>query len=151
MYRYEWVVGWYRVLYGKEVSMANDHKKRISNRHSIKGPITLYSTIGMSKEFDAHLLNFSEQGICFTTKTKMVPGTTMLLKASNEYHPLSWLWISICWSYCVRFDSALPYHPDTSNFFPLKNVSRASITTPVMVLPFSLAYLSARSANLQGI
>ena len=86
MYRYEWVVGWYRVLYGKEVSMANDHKKRISNRHSIKGPITLYSTIGTSKEFDAHLLNFSKQGICFTTKTKMVPGTTILFKASKDCH-----------------------------------------------------------------
>ena len=66
--------------------MANDHKKRISNRHSIKGPITLYSTIGTSKEFDAHLLNFSKQGICFTTKTKMVPGTTILFKASKDCH-----------------------------------------------------------------
>lgn len=37
-----------------------------------------------------------------------------------------------------------------SNFCPLRNVSSASITTPVMVLPFSLAYFSARSANLQG-
>ena len=70
----------------KEVSMANNHKKRISNRHSIEGPITLYSTIGTSKEFDAHLLNFSEQGICFTTKTKMVPGTTVLFRASNDCH-----------------------------------------------------------------
>ncbi len=86
MYRYGWVVGWYRVLYGKDVSMANDHRKRISNRHSIEGPITLYSTIGNSKEFDAHLLNFSEQGICFTTKTKMVPGTTILFKASKDCH-----------------------------------------------------------------
>jgi hypothetical protein len=42
------------------------------------------------------------------------------------------------------------YHPDTSNLSPRKNVSKASITTPVMVLPFSLAYLSARSANWQG-
>jgi len=66
--------------------MANDHKKRISNRHSNEGPITLYSTIGTSKEFDAHLLNISEEGVCFATKTKMVPGTTILFKASKDCH-----------------------------------------------------------------
>jgi len=86
IYRYEWVAGWYRVLHGKDVSMANDLEKRISNRHSVEGPITLYSSIGASKEFDAHLLNFSEQGICFTTKTKMVPGTNILFKASKDCH-----------------------------------------------------------------
>ena len=64
--------------------MANDFEKRISNRHSIEGPITLYSSIGTSKEFDAHLLNLSEQGICFTTKTEMVPGTNILFKASKN-------------------------------------------------------------------
>ncbi len=69
--------------------MANDLEKRISARHSIEGPITLHSSIGRSKEFDARLLNFSEQGICFTTKTKMVPGTTILFKASNDCHLLA--------------------------------------------------------------
>jgi len=64
--------------------MANELEKRISNRHSNEGQITLHSSIGTSKEFDAHLLNISEQGICFTTKTKMVPGSTILFKASNE-------------------------------------------------------------------
>lgn len=64
--------------------MANDIKKRISNRHSNEGQITLHSSIGTSKVFDAHLLNISGQGICFTTKTKMVPGTTILFRASNE-------------------------------------------------------------------
>ncbi len=66
--------------------MVNDLEKRNSARHSIEGPITLHSSVGRSEEFDAHLLNFSEQGICFTTKTKMVPGTTILFKASNDCH-----------------------------------------------------------------
>ncbi len=66
--------------------MANHIEKRNSDRHLIEGPITLHSSIGTSKEFDAHLHNFSEQGICFTTKTKMVPGTTILFKASNDCH-----------------------------------------------------------------
>ena len=66
--------------------MAKTLEKRISDRHSIAGPITLHSSIGVSKEYDAHLLNFSEQGICFTTKTKMVPGTTILFKATNDRH-----------------------------------------------------------------
>ena len=70
----------------KEEPMANDLEKRISARHSIEGSIILHSSIGRSKEFDARLLNFSEQGICFTTKTKMVPGTTILFKASNDCH-----------------------------------------------------------------
>ena len=66
--------------------MANDLEKRNSARHSIEGSITLHSSVERSEEFDAHLLNFSEQGICFATKTKMVPGTTILFKASNDCH-----------------------------------------------------------------
>ena len=37
-----------------------------------------------------------------------------------------------------------------STFWPLKNVSNASIITPVTVSPLSFAYFSARSANRQG-
>jgi len=66
--------------------MATDIEKRISTRHSIEGPITLHTTIGTSKGFDAHLLNFSEQGLCFSTNTKLNPGTTILFKASNVCH-----------------------------------------------------------------
>ena len=65
--------------------MANDPEKRISARHPIEGPITLNSPIGTSTEFDAHLLNFSEQGMCFTTKTKLTPGTTILFKATKDW------------------------------------------------------------------
>ena len=65
--------------------MANDLEKRISARHPIEGPITLNFPIGTSNEYDAHLLNFSEQGMCFTTKTKLTPGTTILFKASKDW------------------------------------------------------------------
>jgi MoaA/NifB/PqqE/SkfB family radical SAM enzyme len=44
----------------------------------------------------------------------------------------------------------LDHHPDKSSFFPLRNVSNASITTPVTVFPFSLAYLSTRSDSWHG-
>jgi len=64
--------------------MANDLEKRVFNRHSIKRPITLSSPVVTAKVVDAHLLNFSEQGICFTTKTEMVPGTNILFKASKD-------------------------------------------------------------------
>jgi hypothetical protein len=69
----------------KEVPMVNDLEKRISARHPIEGPITLNSPIGSSNEVDAHLLNFSKQGMCFTTKTKLTPGTTVLFKASKKW------------------------------------------------------------------
>ena len=65
--------------------MVNDLDKRISARHPIEGPITLNFPIGSSNEFDAHLLNFSEQGMCFTTKTKLTPGTTIMFKASKKW------------------------------------------------------------------
>ena len=66
--------------------MAIDLEKRIASRHPIEGPITLHTTILKSKEINARLLNFSEQGICFTTNKKLVPGTTIMFKASNECH-----------------------------------------------------------------
>ena len=69
----------------KEVAMANDLKKRMSIRHPIEGPITLHSSIETSNGSDAHLLNFSEQGICFTTNTKLIPGTSILFKASKGW------------------------------------------------------------------
>jgi hypothetical protein len=65
--------------------MANDPEKRISARHPIEGPITLNHPLGTSNEFDAHLLNFSEQGMCFTTRTKMVPGSTIMFKAPKGW------------------------------------------------------------------
>ena len=63
--------------------MASNLEKRISVRRTTKGSITLYSSIGACKEIDGHLLNISEQGICFTTTTRLAPGTTILFKATN--------------------------------------------------------------------
>jgi len=66
--------------------MANILEKRIASRHSINGPITLHSSILTSRGIDAHLLNFSDQGICFATDTKLIPGTTILFEASDDCH-----------------------------------------------------------------
>ena len=66
--------------------MAKIIEKRVASRHLIKGPIVLYSNIMTSREIDAHLLNFSDNGICFTTNRKLVPGTTIFLRTSNECH-----------------------------------------------------------------
>ncbi|HSO18164.1 MAG TPA: hypothetical protein VLT88_01830 [Desulfosarcina sp.] len=67
--------------------MADDLEKRIAARRSTEGSITLYSSIGAYKEINGHLLNISEQGISFTTDTRLVPGTTILFKASNDSFP----------------------------------------------------------------
>ena len=66
--------------------MAKDLEKRIASRHPVEGPIVLRTMILSSREINAHLLNFSEQGICFTADTKLIPGTTILYKASSECH-----------------------------------------------------------------
>lgn len=66
--------------------MAKIIEKRIASRHLTKGPITLNSSILTSSDIDARLLNFSDQGICFTTNRKLIPGTTILFRTSNECH-----------------------------------------------------------------
>jgi len=63
--------------------MENYVEKRISHRHSIEGPITLHSTINNPMEINAHLLNCSKEGICFSSKKQFKPGVTILFKASN--------------------------------------------------------------------
>jgi hypothetical protein len=70
----------------KEASMANTIEKRISVRHPLEGAITLHTTILTSREINAHLLNYSQHGICFSTDTKLIPGTTVLFKASRDCH-----------------------------------------------------------------
>lgn len=64
--------------------MSNHHEKRNSCRHTVGGSITLHPTIRRSRDFNAHLLNFSEQGICFSTEKQLIPGTTILFKASKD-------------------------------------------------------------------
>jgi hypothetical protein len=64
--------------------MSNHHEKRNSSRHTVGGPITLHPTIMTSRDINAYLLNFSEQGICFSTDKQLIPGTTILFKASKD-------------------------------------------------------------------
>ncbi len=62
-----------------------DHhlEKRISPRHLVEGPITLHSTIGAPMEINAHVLNCSEEGICFYSRKRLSPGVTILFKSLN--------------------------------------------------------------------
>ena len=64
-------------------------EKRIASRHSTNGPITLHSSILTSRDIGAHLINFSDQGICVMTDTKLTPGTTILFKASRNSYQFS--------------------------------------------------------------
>ena len=59
-------------------------EKRISRRKTGSGSITLHANIGWSKDIDAHLINHSEKGLCFATKTKLAPGTTVLFKTDRK-------------------------------------------------------------------
>jgi len=52
------------VIPAKQKPMSNHHEKRNFSRHNVDGPITLHPTIRTSRDINAHLLNFSEQGIC---------------------------------------------------------------------------------------
>lgn len=81
--RLEWPVGDF-VGNAEEVMMTNRLEKRISARYASNGSIILYSTIGACREIAGNLVNVSEQGICFTTDRKLVPGTTVLFKASPD-------------------------------------------------------------------
>ena len=63
--------------------MANNLEKRLSNRRSTEGSISLFSKVWMFKKNQGRLLNISERGICFTTDKKLVPGTTFLCKRIN--------------------------------------------------------------------
>lgn len=71
------------VVAAMEGLMEKDLEKRISPRHSIEGPITLHFTIGTPMEVNAHVLNCSEEGICFSSNKRLTPGTTILFKAST--------------------------------------------------------------------
>ena len=62
-----------------------DHiEKRISARHSITGPITLHSTIGIPMNVKATVCNCSEEGICFSSSRRFTTGTTILFRASSS-------------------------------------------------------------------
>ncbi len=62
-----WIIPFFGIA-AKEKFMENYLEKRISRRHSIEGPITLHSTIRANLEINAHVLNCSKEGICFSSK-----------------------------------------------------------------------------------
>ena len=59
--------------------MASYLEQRNSPRHNTEGTITLYSTIMSIRDINADLLDFSDEGIRFSTAMRMVPGTTIIL------------------------------------------------------------------------
>lgn len=64
--------------------MANHLEKRNTPRHPINRPITLHPTISASRMINANLLNFSEQGISFSSDKPLIPGTTIFFRASSD-------------------------------------------------------------------
>lgn len=64
--------------------MTNHCGKRNTTRYHSRGPITLLPTIPISGDIHANLMNFSEHGISFTASKQMIPGTTILFRASTE-------------------------------------------------------------------
>jgi len=64
--------------------MTRMQEKRNHTRHDCKGPITLLYARIAARHIEAGLLNFSEQGISFTSKHPLMPGTTIIVRASVE-------------------------------------------------------------------
>ena len=69
----------------REEPMVGNLEKRQHIRCSTKGSISLFSKVWASKQIKARLVNIGEQGICFTTDKKLVPGTTILCRRSNDH------------------------------------------------------------------
>ena len=59
-------------------------EKRISCRHKIQGVITLHTSFMTPNVINAYLLNHSEEGICFSSTKKLVPGTTILFRSVDN-------------------------------------------------------------------
>ena len=59
-------------------------EQRNSTRYNTEGTITLYSTIMSIKDTNADLLDFSDEGIRFSTVKRLAPGTTIFFKSSSR-------------------------------------------------------------------
>lgn len=59
-------------------------EKRNSPRHPYECRIILLHTQGQPQDMEARLLNYSEQGVCFTSRHPLTPGTTIALRALGE-------------------------------------------------------------------
>jgi len=64
--------------------MATDPEKRSSARHAIQGVITLHTSLMTPDIINAHILNCSEEGICFASTKKISTGTTIFYKLADE-------------------------------------------------------------------
>ena len=64
--------------------MTQLHEKRSCVRYDGDGPITLVPAHSQSMQFEAGLLNFSAEGISFFSYRPLIPGTTIIVRASVE-------------------------------------------------------------------
>ena len=71
-------------IIGKEASMATDREKRSSTRHAIQGVISLHTSLMTPDIINAHILNCSEEGICFTSTKQISTGTTIFYRLADE-------------------------------------------------------------------
>ena len=70
--------------------MATLQEKRHHPRHHGEGRITLLHTHHDERQIKGGLINFSEQGLRFFSHRPLLPGTTILVRASGEnYQHLS--------------------------------------------------------------
>lgn len=64
--------------------MMHQPEKRSDARHYCEGLIKVMTTHSRSRQFDAGLLNYSVQGISFFSNRPLMPGTTIIVRASVE-------------------------------------------------------------------
>lgn len=74
-------------LAAKDVNMTQLQEKRTDTRQNCQGQITLLLAHSQSRQFEAGLRNFSQQGIGFFCHQPLKPGTTIIFRASVEKYP----------------------------------------------------------------
>jgi hypothetical protein len=68
----------------EDAKMMHQQEKRNDARHPCEGLITVMTTHSRSRQFDAGLLNYSVEGISFFSTRPLMPGTTIIVRASLE-------------------------------------------------------------------
>ena len=64
--------------------MPKIREKRSFTRHHGKGQITLLQPNANSRQMEGELINYSEQGIRFFSHRPVRPGTTVIVRVSDE-------------------------------------------------------------------
>lgn len=64
--------------------MPKRRERRQFARHYCSGSIILFHTDRKSKQIHADLVDLSEQGLSFISHQPLVPGTTIIVRASEE-------------------------------------------------------------------